>query len=194
MEKRRNVIVGLTALSWLAIACSSGSGALFTGEDGNDRPTINRESPGSGRESPLTTNEAPPPGRETPPPSGDNPGAQGGGGSGVNTCPPCDTRFDCTAGGERSDLTLQTVNGECSAGDGITFDCAGNVFENGVAIGTWTLAGDAFTVNVTSAIQSMSYVCTKLPNRPKPAGTATGAGTAPPSTVPPTPLDAGSNG
>jgi hypothetical protein len=188
MRKRRNVILGLAIMSWLAIACGSGVGALATTDDGYDSPPINRESPGPGREVPLTT-------RDVPPNSRDNPGTQGGGGGGGgggSACPPCDVKFDCLIGGkQKSTINLRTANGQCSAGEGVTFDCNGKVIQNGAAIGTWSAGpGSSYTVNVTQQGTPTTLICTKATSTPVP--TNTGTSTAPTGTVPP--LDAGIRG
>jgi hypothetical protein len=168
MRKRRNVILGLAITSWLAIACGSGVGALSTIDDGNDRPPDTRESPGVGREAPPTT-------RDVPPTSQDNPGSQGGGpgAAAATTCPPCDGKLDCSANGKKTSITLKTVNGECSAGDDIVFDCAGKVLQKGTAIGSWKGSGDTYTVTVTVQGQSQTLACTKSTTTTAPTGTTT---------------------
>lgn len=183
MRKRRMVILGLAIGSWLAIACSSGSGGLIELGDGYERAPDLRENPGSGR--------------EAPPSSGDNPGSQGGGPSssggsssgGGSTCPACDVKLDCLTGNDKVKITLKTENGQCSAGDGVTFDCTGKVFLNGTAIGTWQAAGTGYVVTVTDKGQTQSLTCTVSTTTTVPTGT--GTTTAPTPTTTSVPPDAG---
>jgi len=179
MRKRRIVILGLAVGSWLAIACSTGSGGLIELGDGYDRPPDLRDNPGNGR--------------EAPPLSGENPGSQGGGpgtsGSGGSTCPPCDQRFTCVSGNEKDTIKLETVNGQCSAGKGVTLDCNGKFLLNGTAVGTWQGTGSSFTVTYTLDGKTETQTCTPATTT---APTSTGTTTAPTGTttsVPP--VDAG---
>ena len=182
MRKRRIVILGLVAGSWLAIACSSGGGGIIAVGDGYDTPPSTREKPGAGREAPPYSVDNP------------NPGEQGGGGGGAN-CPPCDVKLQCTAGGKKQSINLKTENGACSAGDGVTLDCSGHVVEKGNTIGTWAGANGVFTVNVTIDGKPTSLVCTASTTTPTPTGTGTGTTPTPTTTVTaPPPTDAGTKG
>lgn len=181
MRKRRIVILGLTIGSWLAIACSTGSGGLAALGDGYDRPPDLREKPGAGR-------EAPPLSGDVPPRTGDNPGSQGGGpAGGGGTCPPCDQTFDCVEGKDKDSVKLKTENGQCTAGKGIVLDCNGKVIANGTVVGTWQASGGGFTVVVTDRGETTTSTC--VPGVPKP--TPTGTVTPVPTTTAVPPPDAG---
>jgi len=192
MRKRRNVILGLAIASWLAIACGSGVGALATVDDGYESPSISgRDNPGPGREVPSTT------GRDLPPKIGDNPGSQGGGrggGGGGAACPPCDVTLDCLVGTEKTNIPLKTVNGQCSAGKGVTFDCSGRVLQNGAVVGSWSGSGNSFTVTVSQQGQSQTLTCTKGKTTTVPTSTGTGTSTSPTGTTTSVPFDAGIKG
>lgn len=198
MRKRRNVILALAIGSWLTIACSTGSGGLGTLFDGYDSPPNQRDNPGADRQSPTGA-------FESPPRTGDNPGSQGGGaggggtvaegGGGGGTCPPCDTTLSCTSAGKKTTIPLKTENGQCSAGDGITLDCAGKVLMGGQQIGTWSASGETYAIGVTISGQAQAYVCTKkVATDPVPTSTGTGTGTVPTGTATSPPTDAGTKG
>lgn len=184
MRKRRIVILGLTAGSWLAIACSSGSGGFAALGDGYDRPPDLRDKPGAGR-------EAPPVSGDVPPRTGDNPGSQGGGPGGANTCPPCDQKYSCVEGKDKESITLKTENGQCSAGKGVIFDCNGKILLNGTVIGTWTGSGSGFSVVATAEGQTTNLTCVPAPATTTPTGTVTPIPTPPPTTTTVPPVDAG---
>jgi hypothetical protein len=189
MRKRRLVILGLVAGSWLAIACSSGGGGLIAVGDGYDTPPDTRDKPGAGREVPPSSIDDPTP---------NDPGGGGGGGGGGASCPPCDQKLSCTdANQKKQSITLKTQNGQCSAGDGVTFDCQGHILQNGQSIGTWSGSNGTFTIKATSDGKSITLTCTAGAS---PSPTGTGTGTAPTPTPTPTttnnppPTDAGTKG
>lgn len=182
MRNRRNVILGGILASWVAIACSSGTGTVGAVGSGYEHPSDLRETPPQSRDTPPLS-------RDTPPHSDENPGSQGGGpggGGGGENCPTCDGKYACLSNGKKQSLNLKPQDdGTCSAGEGIVFDCTGKVTQAGTPIGTWSGAGGNYTVNVMVNGQSTTLTCAKSSGT-----TTTDAGTVTPTPTP-TPTDAG---
>lgn len=224
MRKRRNILTSCAFLaftSWMAIACTAGTGALAVFEDPYDRPPDTRDKPIDTRDNPTLS------GRDTPPGAIENPGTLGGGPAGPGGgCPPCDGTFKCTAVVQNqtasTSIVLKTVGGQCVAIDDkgkttSTLACGGTVIdaEDG-NVGTWQASGDGFVAtgtgksttttsdgNKTTTTFTVTTTCTRESNSttpiPKPTstGTAGGTGTTPTGTAtvpPPTIVDAGSKG
>ena len=163
MRTRRNGILALAMGRWLAIAGSSGSGDIGALFDGYERAPDLRDKPGTDRENPGA-------GLDSPPKTGDNPGSQGGGAGGAGadgggSCPPCDTKLSCISAGKTTPLTLKTENGKCSAGDGITLDCAGRVLLAGQPVGAWSASGGSYAFGATIE-QRIAAIFTNLFMRP----------------------------
>lgn len=180
MRNCRNVILGSILASWVAIACSSGTGTVGAVGSGYEHPSDLRETPPRSRDTPPLSGD-------TPPHSDENPGSQGGGpggGGGGENCPTCDGKYACLSNGKKESLNLKPQDDRtCSAGDGVVFDCTGKVTQAGTPIGTWSGAGGNYTVSVTVNGKSTTLTCAKSSGT-----TTTDAGTVTPT---PTPTDAG---
>jgi hypothetical protein len=224
MRKRRANIVtsfGFLAItSFMAIACTAGSGPLALFDDPYDKAPDSREKPGDSRDNPTLS------GRDNPPGTIENPGTLGGGPAGGNGCPPCDGTFKCTNTVQNqtksAKLVLKTVGGQCVGIDSKgkptgTLACGGAVIdEDGKSDGTWTASGsDGFVVtgtttttvssngSTTTTTSTTTVTCTRESNSttPIPTTTSTGTGSPPAPTttattnpVPPTIIDAGTQG